>query len=210
MEGSRMEVDKTALLVMDCQNDTIHEKGALAAWGFAAQVKERRIVERIQEVIAGARKAKIPVIYVAVVLRHDRVDVIGNCAFFHAVREMPVLEEGSWGAAIHEELEPDPKDVVVDKKRISAFAGTSLDHVLRAQGRTTLILTGVATNFVVEGTARDACDAGYKVVVLEDCCAAGSAEMHRFSVENILALLTTVTNSAEWLKEISKAGLGLN
>lgn len=203
MEELDLDREKTALLVMDCQNDIIHEEGGLAAWGFAAQVKERGLIGRIREAIAGARKARIPMIYVTVVLRPDRADVIDNCGFFHAVREMPVLQEGSWGAAIHDDLRPEPEDFIVVKKRISAFAGTNLEHVLRALGRTTLVLTGVATNFVVEGTARDACDAGYQLVVLEDCCAAASEEMHRFSVEKVLSLLATVTTSREWIKEVS-------
>ncbi|MBI4489264.1 MAG: cysteine hydrolase, partial [Deltaproteobacteria bacterium] len=145
----------------------------------------------------------IPVIYVTVAYRRDRSDVTENCGFFSAVKSMPVLEEGSWGAAIHDELRPQPEDFLVVKKRISAFTGTPLELLLRSLGRTTLVLTGVATNFVIEGTARDACDAGYRVVVLEDCCAAASEEMHRFSVEKVLSLLATVTTSGEWIKEVS-------
>jgi nicotinamidase-related amidase len=199
----KVEAKTTALLVMDCQNDIVHEEGGLAAWGFAAQVEKRGIVARVREVISAARKAGIPVIHVTVAFRRDRADVIDNCGFFHAVREMPVLQEGSWGAAIHDDLRPEPEDFIVVKRRISAFAGTTLDLVLRSLGRSTLVLTGVATNFVVEGTTRDACDAGYQVVVLEDCCAAASEEMHRFSVEKVLALLATVTTSGEWIKEVN-------
>jgi nicotinamidase-related amidase len=151
-------------------------------------------------VISAARKAGIPVIHVTVTFRRDRADVIDNCGFFHAVREMPVLKEGSWGAAIHDELRPQPEDLLVVKKRISAFAGTPLELLLRSLGRTTLVLTGVATNFVIEGTARDACDAGYQVIILEDCCAAGSEETHRFSVEKILCYLTTISSSKEWIE----------
>ena len=149
--------------------------------------------------IVAARKAGIPVIYVTVTYRRDGSDVIDNCGFFHAVREMPVLKEGSWGAAIHDELRPQPEDLLVVKKRISAFAGTPLELLLRSLGRTTLVLTGVATNFVIEGTARDACDAGYQVIILEDCCAAGSEEKHRFSVEKILPHLAMIAGSKDWI-----------
>lgn len=203
MAGLELDREKTALLVMDCQDDTVHEEGGLAAWGFAAQVKERNLIASIKGAIAASRQAQIPVIYVTVAYRRDRSDVTENCGFFSAVKSMPVLEEGSWGAAIHDELMPQPEDSLVVKKRISALAGTSLELLLRSLGRTTLVLTGVATNFVIEGTARDACDAGYRVVVLEDCCAAASEEMHRFSVEKVLSLLATVTTSGEWIKEVS-------
>lgn len=200
MAGLQLGREKTALLVMDCQNDIIHEKGGLAPWGFADQVKERNLIASLKGAIAASRQARIPVIYVTVAYRQDRSDVAENCAFFSAVKGMPVLQEGSWGAAIHDELRPQPEDWSVVKKRISAFAGTSLELLLRSLGRTTLVLTGVATNFVIEGTARDACDAGYRVVVLEDCCAGSSAEMHRFSVEKILPHLATIISGKEWIE----------
>src|SRR3990167_9095567 len=79
----KVEPKTTALLVMDCQNDIIHEEGGLAAWGFAAQVEKRGIVARVKEVISAARKAGIPVIHVTVTFRRDRADVIDNCGFFH-------------------------------------------------------------------------------------------------------------------------------
>lgn len=202
MGALKVDREKTALLVLDCQNDIIHEKGGLATWGFAAQVKERNLLGSIKGTIAASRQARIPVIYVTVAYRQDRSDVAENCSFFSAVKGMPVLEEGSWGAAIHDELRPQPEDWLVVKKRISAFAGTSLELLLRSLDRTTLVLTGVATNFVIEGTARDACDAGYHVVILEDCCASGNEEMHRFSVEKILSHLATVTTSKEWVELI--------
>ncbi len=202
MEPLKFDREKAALLVLDCQNDIVHERGALASWGFAAQVQKRGMLQRLKAVIGVARKASVPVIYVTVAYRQGRSDVIGNCSFFGAVREMPVLEEGSWGVAVHDDLKPDPEEFVVIKKRISAFASTTLDLLLRSMRRSTLVLAGVATNFVVEATARDACDAAYEVVVLEDCCAAATEEMHRFSAEKILPLLAAVTTSGEWIEQI--------
>ncbi|MBI4526769.1 MAG: cysteine hydrolase [Deltaproteobacteria bacterium] len=198
--GFDIDPAKTALLVLDYQNDIVHENGGLAPWGFAAQVKERNVIASTKEVIAASRRAGIPVIYVSVMFRADRSDVAENCGFFSAVKGLPVLVEETWGAAIHDELTPRPDEWLVKKKRISAFAGTEIELLLRALGRTTLVVLGVATNFTVEGTTRDACDAGYRVVLLEDCCAAGSEEMHRFSVEKILPLLATVTSAKEWIE----------
>jgi len=63
----KVEPKTTALLVMDCQNDIIHEEGGLAPWGFAAQVKERNLVGSIKGAIAASRQARIPVIYVTVI-----------------------------------------------------------------------------------------------------------------------------------------------
>jgi nicotinamidase-related amidase len=59
----------------------------------------------------------------------------------------------------------------VYKRGVSALAGTELDRLFRLRDINTLVLTGVATQFAVEGTAREAVDRGYRVLVLEDCCA---------------------------------------
>jgi nicotinamidase-related amidase len=85
----------------------------------------------------------------------------------------------------------------VTKRGISAFTGSDLPAVLLAGGITTLLLTGVATNFVVEGTAREAVDRGYNVVIVGDCCASVSQEAHDSSLTTALPFLTTISDSEE-------------
>ena len=86
---------------------------------------------------------------------------------------------------------------MVTKRSVSAFAGSDLPNLLSASGITTLLLSGVATNFVVEGTAREAVDRGYSVVVVGDCCASASREVHDAALNNALPFLTTITTSEE-------------
>ena len=86
---------------------------------------------------------------------------------------------------------------MVTKRAVSAFGGSDLANLLSASGITTLLLTGVATNFVVEGTAREASDRGYKVVVVSDCCASNSEQVHEVALSNALPFLTTISNSEE-------------
>lgn len=98
----------------------------------------------------------------------------------------PVCAPGSWGAEFVPGLEVDPGgDLVVVKHRYSAFFGTELDLVLRARGVRTVLLAGVATNVCVESTARDAFFRDYHVVLVEDACAAYSAEEHAAAILNI-------------------------
>jgi nicotinamidase-related amidase len=82
---------------------------------------------------------------------------------------------------------------------VSALAGTEPDRLLRLRYINTLVLTGVATHFAVEGTAREAGDRGYRVIVLEDCCASGEREVHDFSIAAILRRLCPVTMAESFI-----------
>ncbi len=88
-------------------------------------------------------------------------------------------------------------DVVVVKHRVSAFAGTDLDKVLRAQGRDTLVLCGIATSGVVLSTLRAGADADYRLVVAKDACADADDEVHGVLIENVFARQATVATSAD-------------
>jgi nicotinamidase-related amidase len=92
---------------------------------------------------------------------------------------------------------------VVTKGCVSAFIGTNLQSKLIANAAEELVLGGVATNQVVESTARIAADMGYRVTVLEDLCASFDADMHAFSVEQMLPNFGRVTDSRAYLEELS-------
>jgi nicotinamidase-related amidase len=94
-------------------------------------------------------------------------------------------------------------DVVITKRQWSAFHGTELDLQLRRRGITTIVLGGVATNFGVESTARDAWQHNYAVVIAEDACASMGADLHEFSVEKILRRVARVRSTAEILAGLS-------
>jgi nicotinamidase-related amidase len=81
---------------------------------------------------------------------------------------------------------------------VSALAGTELDRLFRIGDVNTLVLAGVATQFVVEGTARDAVDRGYRVLVREDCCAIRRRDVHDFSIDVILRELCEVTHAGRF------------
>jgi nicotinamidase-related amidase len=92
-----------------------------------------------------------------------------------------------------------PADVVIVKRQWGAFHGTELDLQLRRRGIATVILAGVATNFGVESTAREAWQNNYAVIVAEDACASVSAEHHAFSIGKILPRVARVRSTAEIL-----------
>ncbi len=164
----------SALLVIDMLNDFIEEGGALSVPGA------KRIVPRIAELIAEARREGVPVIYVTDAHREDD----------HEFRYWPPhAVTGSWGAGVVVELAPQAGDYIVPKRRYSAFFGTDLDNYLREMGVKTLYLTGVLTNICVYATALDASMRNYTVKVFKDAVASLSEETDRFVFQQLEEVL---------------------
>ncbi len=161
-----MEFEKdSALLVIDMLNDFIEDGGALLVPGA------KRIVPRIAEIIAEARRQGVPVIYVTDTHREDD----------HEFRYWPPHAiSGTWGGEVVGELAPQPGDYIVPKRRYSAFFGTDLDNYLRELGIKTVYLTGVLTNICVYATALDASMRNYNVKVFRDAVASLSEETDHF------------------------------
>jgi nicotinamidase-related amidase len=90
-----------------------------------------------------------------------------------------------------------PGDVLITKRQWGAFHGTELDLQLRRRGVGTMVLAGIATNFGVESTARQAWEHGYSVVIAEDATSSYSAEMHNFAVKFIFPRISRVVESAD-------------
>lgn len=187
----------TAVLALDLENDIVDERGAFKDFGFPAQVKERDLLPRVRRVLDAARKARVPVVYVSVKFRKGYPERPVNCGMWQALTQSGALLDGSWGAQVHPDVAPQPDEPVVAKHGISGFYGSDLAAILRARGAQTVVLMGVATNFVVEATAREASDAGYNVVIVEDCCAAASRESHEMALKSALPALSTITSSEE-------------
>jgi nicotinamidase-related amidase len=96
-------------------------------------------------------------------------------------------------------LSPAPSDVVVTKRRISAFAGSDLEVLLRANDIRHLVLCGIATSGVVLSTLREAADRDYTITVLSDLCADRDPEVHRVLLEKVFPRQARVVTSAEWI-----------
>ena len=95
----------------------------------------------------------------------------------------------------HEALTPEPRTLGLERTvGVDGSHGAQLYPVLRMLGRT-MMMTGVSTNLAVEGIVRASVNRGFDMVVIEDCCASYPDEWHRFSIDNIMPLLATVTTS---------------
>ncbi len=145
----------------------------------------------------------MPVIYVSVKFRPGYPERPANSGLWEGLHGANALIEGTWGAAIHPAVTPLDGEPVVTKRAVSAFIASDLEPILKNKRIGTVILTGVATNFVVEGTAREACDRGYRVVVVGDCCTSVSQEAHEAALTVVMPFLATVATLEETLAALS-------
>jgi nicotinamidase-related amidase len=193
-----LDADRAALCLVEMQNDIVHESnvGQRGLGGvLAEQVQKRGVIPKLAAVVAAARARKVPVLYVNFCGKPGFPRP--NTLLHRRSGSKPRLIEGTWGVEIHEALAAKPEDFVLTRTvGVDGSYGTQLYPVLRMLGRTTMLVSGVSTNLAVEGIVRASVNRGFDVVVLEDCCASYPDEWHRFSIENIMPLLATVTTSA--------------
>jgi nicotinamidase-related amidase len=181
---------KTALLVMDMQNDIVHENSTMAQqMGLAKTIKEAGVIKNIHRLMEASRAAKILVAHIVVdfsVGKQFQMPHRGH--FFQAVTGgPPVLQKGTWGGQIHDDVAPATGEPVIAKSIFSAFASSNLHEVLRARDINQLILTGVATDFVIDSTSWDASDLGYNVIVPRDGCCAQNVKEHEAALSRLAA-----------------------
>ena len=198
-----LEISKphTALLVMDFENDIVHPEGAFKDFGFAQMVADNNVLDKTSQLLTAARSSGVTVIYVSVKFREGYPERPANSGLWQGLHGANALVEGTWGSQIHDQLTPEKGEPIVTKRGVSAFAASDIEQILHNKRIGTLILAGVATNSVVEGTARQACDLGYDTIVVGDCCASMSQEAHDSSLNTALPFLCTVSN----LDEVSAA-----
>jgi ureidoacrylate peracid hydrolase len=177
----RLEPKHAAVVVVDMQNDFCHEDGGLAKNGGNV-ARTQAIVPALNALIADARKAEVPVIFVRAA--HNKWTDSEARRAKQFGRQHAICAEGTWGCEWYG-VAPEPGDAVVTKHRFSAFINTDLELILRAQGIQTLVMTGTATNVCVESTARDGFMLDHFIVFVDDCCGTGDEAAHAATLRNM-------------------------
>jgi nicotinamidase-related amidase len=200
-----LPVSRAALLVVELQNDIVHESN-IGTRGFrgalAAQVRRRGMLPKVRALIDAAHAAVVPVGYINYARKADFPRP--KTVLHRRTAAEPTLIEGTWGAETHADVAPSPRDFVFTRcVAVDGSYGTQLYPVLRQLGRTTMLMTGVSTNLAVEGIVRASVNRGFDMVVIEDCCASYPQEWHDWTVTNILPLLSTVTSSSAVLAALA-------
>jgi nicotinamidase-related amidase len=177
----------TALLIMDVQQSIVDR--------FP---READYLPRLAAAADAARAAGVGVIYVTMAFRPGYPEVSPRNRTFAGIRGTGRYVDGDPGSRIHPAIAPAPGEVIISKRRVSAFAGSDLDMVLRAGGVDSLVLAGIATSGVVLSTLRQAADLDYSLTVLADGCLDADPELHRVLLEKVFARQAEVTSIADW------------
>ncbi len=180
-----IDLARTAIVVIDMQNDFCHADGWLASIGVDIAAA-RDPIAPLQALLPVLRGAGVPVVWLNWGNRRDRLNL--SPSILHVYKPAgtgtglgdplangaPVLEEGSWAAAVVDELPAAPGDIAVSKYRMSGFWDTPLDSILRNLRVETLLFAGVNVDQCVLATLIDANCLGYDCILLEDCAATTS------------------------------------
>lgn len=184
------------LLLMD------YQEGLCRAGGLGEQATKRGVLAAAARVLEEFRRRNLPRIFVRVGFDEHYTRMTSASPRFRLMRERRMLLDSDPASAICPEVAPRPGELVVTKGCVSPFVGTSLPSALIRLRPSELVLGGVATNHVVESTARTAADSGYAVTVLEDLCASFDAAAHAFSIEQMLPNFGRVIDSQAFLEEL--------
>jgi nicotinamidase-related amidase len=192
---SKFAIDpaRTAILSMDCQTGIV---------SIYAKDDKEAFLARAASVLNHARTIGMTVIHVQVGFRPGLPEVSSRNALFGAIKsstQHQKLFEGAL-AAIPPAIAPREGDIVVTKHRVSAFAGTDLAMILRANGIDTLVLFGIATSGVVLSTLVEAADADFRLGVVKDCCADLDSNLHECLINNFFPSRATVFSAQEFVE----------
>jgi ureidoacrylate peracid hydrolase len=213
-EPIKIDVLKTAVIIIDMQNTFVRRGGIFDLAGFDVSATEK-IIKPCQEIARTAREKGIKIIYTQMGYSPDLSDSGGqNSPLWHKSRGLPLLRQrpelkdklyiyGTWGADIIDELKPQPGDVVVRKQKHDGFIGTNLDIVLGTYGVKYLVFIGTATNICVESTLRHAFALNYFPILVSDAVSPmGPASMQEAAIFNVRTIFGWVTTSKELLRAI--------
>jgi ureidoacrylate peracid hydrolase len=216
------ETKQCAVIVVDMQNDFGSAGGMFERAGIdIAPIIE--VVRPTMNVLAAARKAGIPIVYLQMQHRADMTDMgaadsphrkrharlsVGEKMMAPNGKESRILIAGEWGTQIVDALVPQPGDIVVPKHRFSGFYETELNTILHGLGAKHLIFTGCTTSVCVESTIRDAMYRDYHCVLLEDCTAepignGNSRSNHDASLLTIEVLFGWISDSQKFIEAVA-------
>jgi nicotinamidase-related amidase len=211
----RIDIAKSALLIIDMQNDFCHPDGWLSHIGVDV-TPARQPIAPLQSLLPLLREVNIPIVWINWANRPDLLNI--SAATSHVYNPtgegiglgdaLPkngakVLVKDSWAAAVVDELVQLPQDISIDKYRMSGFWDTPLDSILKNLGRTTLFFAGVNADQCVMATLQDANFLGYDCILLEDCTATTSPEYcWQATLYNVKQCFGFVSDSPAMIKAI--------
>ena len=199
-----MNPKKTAIILVDDDNDFLSEKGKLYP-AVKDNLDSNHVITNINKLLNNTRKQGVTIIHVPIVFSADYHEMGEEpYGIFKVVKDAGAFQRDSWGAKVADTLDVDDSDIIVDNKSgTCAFATTDLDEILSSRGITNIALGGLLTNVCIETTMRTAYDKGYKVYGLVDCSATISDEQQQASIDNNWPLLSIPLKHEDFLMQLN-------
>jgi ureidoacrylate peracid hydrolase len=186
---------KTALLVIDMQNDFVEDGALIEVKGI------RNRITQFKSFIDECRKRGITIIYTKHIF--DTVHNPVEAKLFPSLA-IEGLREGTKGVEVHNELLPEKSDIMIKKRRYDAFFGTDLEVILKAKGIKNIIITGTMTNVCCESTARSAMFRDFNVLFSSDLTFTSDPVIHENTLKTIKSHFGEVMNSEEILQSLQR------
>lgn len=185
---------KPAIVVVDMLKDNLKESSRNPYFQGG-----KAIIPNLQRLLKESRKRGFPIVFACDSFLRDDFIFKGRMKV-HSIR-------GTKGSEVVDDLKPEPTDVILPKRRFSAFFKTDLDQTLRTFGVDTVIVTGITIEVCVLMTAMEGLCHDFSVIILEDCTASQNKEMHQscLNLYRNFALypLLKIMNLEEFLKEVT-------
>ena len=213
--NSGPDIDKSALVIVDMQNDFLHRDGNFSH--IAREHRELSIdmpfligtIPNVKRLADAFRTAGRPVVYLAHVLKPDYSDAAfpywrvgmepGSGNRTHCV-------EGTWGAQIIDDLKPQEGEHLVVKKGFGGFSNTPLDTVLRNMGVTTCVVSGVTTCVCVSSTIRGGVEHNYRMILVSDAVAEVDRITHEAELKTMVRIFADVKTTDQVIGMLDRIG----
>ena len=197
-----MSAADVAVLALHYQNDVLHPEGKIRVGLDGDGGTRQRLLRGASDLLRGARMGGLPIVHVRIAFRPDYADLLANCDIFRNVAAIGAVPEGQWGSAFYEGLQPlagSAREFVVKHAHQRLLRHAVGRDAARAGARR-LVVAGVATHSVVEGTVRHAADIGFNVMVAEDACASADPAVHDASLASmrLIAQTGSVAEAMRW------------
>ena len=212
MQAMGPEVGKSALIIVDMQNDFVHPDGALGH--RAREYPEREIdmpflmatIPNVSRLADAFRTSRRPVIYLAHVLKPDYSDA--QIPYWRIDRSpggnRTFIVEGTWGARIVDDLKPREGEHLIVKKGFGGFSNTPLDTILGNMGVTTCVVSGVTTCVCVSTTVRGGVEHNYRMILVKDAVAEVNRETHEAELKTMARVFADVKTTDEIVAMLSE------
>lgn len=200
-----MKPSKTALLILDPQNDLTNTSGKLFP-ASKAVLRKFNVIANINTLTSQYRDAGATIIYSPIVFSAGYPEAGENpYGVISSIIESGAMIKGTQGGEIDGIFDKKEGDIVIERSAIIAFEGTDLENILRDKKITTLVLVGLLSDVCIEGTMRVAYSKGYEVFTLTDATATLSLQKQEITSLYSYPLFSKVINTEKALSLIECA-----